>query len=115
MKTANLLKAGLVALTFAGCVPEMSVPEQVLIYFGVPVQKNRFGDLIGLTETQEGYKGVSCVNYHGSGTERYQNRMNVTGAILDAKKQNSGVMYGLRPFKSRRIEDKYCTGFTMQK
>jgi len=99
----------------AKSVSEMSVPEQVLIYFGVPVEENQFGDLNGLEETQNSYKVVSCVDYADLSMSRAQTMLNASSEILRAQGKNQGKVLGLRPFKSRRINNSYCVGYTAEK
>ena len=93
-------------------VSEMPIEEQVYMHFGIPVQEDDFEDLVGLEKTAEGYRVVACARYIDPSISKAETFDTAAGAILQSQKKSAGTIYGLKPFKSRRIADKFCVGYT---
>ena len=100
-------------------VSEMSVPEQALIYFGVPVSKSLLGeDLVGMTKKSQrdtmksDYVIVSCTRY-GSGMEGEINRQNAASEILVDIHRNDATIHRMISDKSRKIGEYFCNRYNV--
>ena len=95
---------------------ELDIPTQVEYFFKVPVRETKPGNLMGLTETKDGYRVVVCVPYNQMADTLTDAK--ARDAVLEAmtgKKSYRGIVDNLWPYRSRRIDNIFCRGYTVNK